>query len=269
VKDEAKFIEYVKLFLKTQEGKKFEDQVVVRDDRVRFTWISAKTKCYSWNPSTVKQPQLDKWQNFVDEQEKSAPATMKGMLQSSDAWPGIPVEKAFVKGAFQGIIASICFSFLVLMIVTRNPITSIVSIFCVTVIILSIVTFMHWNGQQFGNDESIAVVMLIGFAVDYVLHLGTDYMHSLAATRHDKMKQSYREMGLSITSGCVTTFLCGVVLFFGNLIFFQKFAMVICLTAVMAYFMAMVVFGAIMHIIGPEKGFCTIPTKCGEKKDEV
>jgi predicted RND superfamily exporter protein len=145
---------------------------------------------------------------------------MKNILQTSDTWIEIPSEKAFVKGAFQGIVASIIFSFIVLMIVTRNLITSFASIFCVTVIIFSIITFMHWNGQQFGSDESIAVVMLIGFAVDYVLHLGTDYMHSLAPTRFEKMKQSYREMGLSITSGCVTTFLCGAVLFFGNLLFF-------------------------------------------------
>ena len=107
--------------------------------------------------------------------------------------------------------------------------------------------------------------MLIGFAVDYVLHLGTDYMHSLAPTRFEKMKQSYSEMGISISSGCATTFLSGAVLFFGNLLFFQKFAMVICLTALMAYIMAIVVFGAIMHIMGPEKNFCTIPV-CTDKK---
>ena len=33
----------------------------------------------------------------------------------------------------------------------------------------------------------------------------------------------------------------------------------------MAYIMAMIVFGGIMHIIGPEKNFCTIPV-CGAKK---
>ena len=74
------------------------------------------------------------------------------------------------------------------MIVTGNIITSLVSIWCVCVIIFSIITFMHWNGQQFGQDESIAVVMLIGFAVDYVLHLGTDYMHSSNKTRFEKMR---------------------------------------------------------------------------------
>jgi protein dispatched 1 len=71
---------------------------------------------------------------------------MKNMFQTSAAWVEIPSEKAFVTGAFQGIIISIVFSFTILMIVTRNLITSFVSIFCVTVIILSIITFMHWNG---------------------------------------------------------------------------------------------------------------------------
>ena len=49
-------------------------------------------------------------------------------------------------------------------------------------------TFMVWNGQKMGKDQSLALVMLVGFAVDYVLHLGTDYMHSPAVTREDKMR---------------------------------------------------------------------------------
>ena len=75
-------------------------------------------------------------------------------------------------------------------------------------------TFMVWNGQKMGVNESLALVMLVGFAVDYVLHLGTDFMHSPAVTREDKMRQSYREMGVSILSGSITTIGCGVWLLF-------------------------------------------------------
>lgn len=108
------------------------------------------------------------------------------------------------------------FAFIVLMITTRNPITSIVSIFIVSIIIMSMLTFMVWDGQQMGTSQSISIVMLIGFAVDYVLHLATDFMHSAGETRHDKMRQAFREMGVSIFSGCVTTFGCGIWLFFAN-----------------------------------------------------
>jgi len=141
---------------------------------------------------------------------------MKGAIQSMAGWNQIPFEKALIQSAFQGIGMAMSFSFIVLMIVTRNPITSVVSIFNVTIIILSVMTFMVWNGQQFGTDQSISLVMLIGFAVDYVLHLSTDYMHSAGETRNDKMRQAYREMGVSIFSGCVTTFGCGFWLLFAN-----------------------------------------------------
>ena len=157
------------------------------------------------------------------------------------------------------------FSFIVLMIVTRNVITSISSIFCVSVIITSMLTFMHWDGMQFGTNQSIAVVMLIGFAVDYVLHLSTDFMHSSQPTRALKMRQSYREMGVSILSGCITTFACGFFLYFANFVFFKVFAFVITLTVLLAFFFSMVTFGAIMHVVGPEKDFCSI--KCGKKSE--
>lgn len=37
---------------------------------------------------------------------------------------------------------------------------------------------MYWNGMQLGVSESIAIVVLIGFSVDYIIHLSADYMHS-------------------------------------------------------------------------------------------
>jgi predicted RND superfamily exporter protein len=38
-----------------------------------------------------------------------------------------------------------------------------------------------------GTIESIAVVVLIGFSVDYIIHFSADYMHSLEETRELKM----------------------------------------------------------------------------------
>lgn len=150
------------------------------------------------------------------------------------------------------------FSFIVLMIVTRNIITSSTSIFCVFVIITSMLSFMYWDGMEFGTNQSVAVVMLIGFAVDYVIHLSSDFMHSSQPTRALKMQQSYREMGVSILSGCVTTFACGCFLFLANFVFFKVFAFVITLTVLLAFFFSMVTFGAFMHVIGPENDFCSI-----------
>lgn len=128
---------------------------------------------------------------------------------------------------------------------------------------------MHWNGMELGVSESIAIVILIGFSVDYIIHLSHSYIHSKFPSRNDKMRQSYREMGISIFSGCITTFGCGACLFGGNFVFFQKFALIICMTVFIAFLTAVFTFGAACHIMGPQNGFSDLQNMCGKKKAPV
>lgn len=59
-------------------------------------------------------------------------------------------------------------------------------------VIVSITAAFQLNGQQLGVIESIAVVVLIGFSVDYIVHFSAEYIHSREKTRALKMRQSYR-----------------------------------------------------------------------------
>jgi predicted RND superfamily exporter protein len=105
------------------------------------------------------------------------------------------------------------------------------------------------------------MVILIGFSVDYVVHLSVDYMHSAHTTRSDKMKQALSEMGVSILSGSITTFGSGVFLFGGKIILFNKFAVLVTCTITFSFLVAMLLFSAIMHICGPENGFGDLKCK--------
>lgn len=73
-------------------------------------------------------------------------------------------------------------------------------------------------------------------------------------------------MGVSILSGCITTFGCGFCLFFGNFTFFRKFGLVITTTIIVSFMTAMLTFGAFCHIFGPEKNFGMLISK--DKDDE-
>ena len=84
-----------------------------------------------------------------------------------------------------------------------------------TVVIVSVLSIEYALGWEIGVSESLAMVILIGFSVDYVVHLSSDFVHSAHSSRHDKMQQAYEEMGVSILSGCCTTFGSGAFLFGG------------------------------------------------------
>lgn len=119
-------------------------------------------------------------------------------------------------------------------------------------IILSITAIIVCNGWEFGVSESVGIVVAIGLSVDYVVHLSAAYMHCPSNDRHTRMKEAYTEMGASIFSGTLTTFGSGFMLFGGQYINFQKFAVIITSTISISFFMSMVFFGAVMHIMGPE-----------------
>lgn len=216
----------------------------------KFTFLSGMNR---GDPTqTVKKPAFDKFDGFVKNQKKTAPDGLKTFAQTTGVWPWMPTEEAFVNNARNGIIISIAFAFLILLIATRNVLQSLIAIMSVIMIVISVVASMHWNEMQLGVSESIAIVILIGFSVDYVVHFSHAYIHSEYESRNDKMKQSYREMGVSILSGCITTFGCGAFLFGGTISFFYKFAFIIAVTVLTSIVVAVFTFGAACHAFGPQ-----------------
>jgi len=117
-----------------------------------------------------------------------------------------------------------------------------------------------------GISESLAIVILIGFSIDYVVHLSSEYLHSAHASKHDKMKETYETMGISILSGWGTTFGSGIFLYGAEMEIFKKFAIIITCTVSISFIAAVFLFGAIMHAFGPEDGCGDI--KCKRNKSE-
>ena len=142
---------------------------------------------------------------------------MKSFFQTTGlVWSFIPTEKQFIDQAISGIALTMVFVFIVLFIVTRNFVQALISVFCVGVIILSVLTVIVFKGWEFGIAESIGVVIIIGLSVDYVIHLSAAYIHTPFNDRNARMKQAYTEMGVSISSGTLTTFGSGIMLFGGQ-----------------------------------------------------
>lgn len=79
-------------------------------------------------------------------------------------------------------------SFLVLLFSTCNAVVAFYAILGIAGVIVSVVSIMNFSGWEFGVAESIAVVILIGFSVDYVVHLANHYVESLSQEKHERMK---------------------------------------------------------------------------------
>ena len=220
---------------------------------LRFFKISAESIGNPLAPYEEKNPIYEKWESFMVNYRENAPVSMKsGEQTATQFWAFMASEKAFLSSAFQGMGIAGFFAFVILLIATGNIVQALISILCVAIVIVTVLAVMYLNGWEIGVSESISMVILIGFSVDYVVHLSSDYSHSAREARSDKMRQAYLEMGISILSGSITTFGSGVFLFGGKIIFFRKFAVLITSTISISFVIAMILFGAIMHSIGPQ-----------------
>ena len=75
-------------------------------------------------------------------------------------------------------------------------------------------------------------------------------------------------MGISLFSGSVTTIGAGAFLYIGDLLLFKKFSIIICSTALISFLVSMVLFGALMHLAGPQEGCGDLFNSCRDKDDD-
>lgn len=81
------------------------------------------------------------------------------------------VEKAFVQSASQGALISVIFAFIILTLVTCNMLLAFWAILAVVIVNVSVIAIMVLQGWELGVSESLAVVIIIGLSVDYVVHI--------------------------------------------------------------------------------------------------
>eukprot|EP00493_Phyllostaurus_siculus_P012923 UN13112 len=92
-------------------------------------------------------------------------------------------------------------------------------------------------GWKLGILESIIHVMVVGMAVDYVVHLGEAYLEAADVhhDRHSRARDMLETRGFSIISGAVST-LGGIsILLAAFVLFFKKFAIVMFFLIFMRY----------------------------------
>lgn len=82
---------------------------------------------------------------------------------------------------------SLGFAFIVLLLTTLNIVVTIYSIISIACIVLSVVAVMFFCGWELGVIESITIVILIGFSVDYVVHLANHYVESSFSEKYKRI----------------------------------------------------------------------------------
>ena len=99
--------------------------------------------------------------------------------------------------------------------------------------------------------ESILIVIVIGFSVDYTVHLADSYMNSESHTRYGKVSDALGHTGTSVMSGAISTLGAAIPMFGAQIIFFEKFGAFVFITIALSIIHALGFFAALLLVIGP------------------
>jgi hypothetical protein len=201
------FYELLGEWLRTEQGIKarYERQIFVHENRLRFMWIGADTTVSDADLAEVKEPVFNQWEMLIQSERALAPIELRQMFQSSPTWPWFTMGPALHQSTYAGVLISFVFCFIILLQATHNIKISCASIFAMTAVWLTNMAVMQLNGWRLGITESIAIVVQIGLSVDYVVHLAEEYSHSRRPTRAEKVQKSFEAISVSMLSGAATT----------------------------------------------------------------
>lgn len=108
-----------------------------------------------------------------------------------DQWAILNLENSLFSNALQGMACSIIFAFLVLVITTKNYTVSFFAIISIVLVICSIMATIYLCGWGIGIPESLALIIFVGFSVDYVVHMCHQYVESVYDKRRNRVESCF------------------------------------------------------------------------------
>ncbi|CAM9956796.1 unnamed protein product, partial [Phaeothamnion confervicola] len=125
------------------------------------------------------------------------------------------------------MIISVTVAIIVVGLATMNWMVVPFVAVCLVTTLLMTLAILVLVGWRINVVESISITIAAGLSVDYVVHILHAYQ-DVYGDRQIRIQGSLTKMGVSVTSGVLTTVGAVFVLLFCNLTWFAKFGELVC-----------------------------------------
>lgn len=228
------------------------------------------------------QPLLDhrdRWDEYVGSMNGAASVTGNRAYHTAEAWVRAEAEIAVISSTLNTIIVSGVSAYIGMLLFTQDPVLSFLVLALVLGIICGLAFFMVViMGWKIGSIEVISLVIFVGYAVTYSLHVAHSYAEARepqqsrdpdpesplallpadaeerltpSASRKLRSKMAIAHIGSSVFSSALSTLGSSFMLLFCTMIIFKKLGSVVIAVTVLSVVCALIVLPALLMILGP------------------
>ena len=221
----------------------WSERVLAKDDRaanigfvdevIKFIIIDFRLPLKRSSSLKIKQPIDDRIREFFRHAEtegslRNTEVLSDTLLHSSYSidWVWMETELTLVRSLFHGF--AICFplSFVIMLLATHSFSVAFVGAFTIGAIVCTILGGAYLAGEELGVLLTVAGIIVIGFSVDYTVHLGIVFAeaHKLSSEsrRTDRFRIAFGTMGATVIAGAITTGAAGLAMLPCVLLFLTK-----------------------------------------------
>lgn len=157
-----------------------------------------------------------------------------------------------MRNAITGIIIGLILSLVVLTIATTNVIIGVMATLTIAFVTCGVLAMISVVGWSLGVLESLNLTLIVGLAVDYVVHLAEGYMVLEDEDRVTRVKYTLGHVGISVFSGACTTLGSSIFMLAAKILFFSQFGIFIFCTIGFSIIYSLFFFTTVLALIGPE-----------------
>jgi len=225
------------------------------DGNLRYVRIDAVSTMLESTATIDLEGGRGRVDDMTEEINSQAPPGMDNSFGTAFVFVWVETELGIVQGFFLGLALCFPVAFLVLIVATSNTVVSFYAIISIGFIVSTVLGVAQWNGWSLGIAEAISSVIVIGFSVDYVIHLGhvfVDAAHSEGLKgRKERFVYASKKMIPTVLAGAVTTFGAALPLFACQLTFFPKMGTIMTSTIAFSVLFSIGFFMGFLLLIGP------------------
>ncbi|KAI0227713.1 Protein dispatched [Lamellibrachia satsuma] len=250
-----------------QPGKDPTNKTFFYGTRLAFAAISVNLSISGDNLNyNLGMYMLQAWNHLIGEKMRTMPRLLRRGFQCAlgppegdgsikNIWHWMKVQAQLTNSAFVGIIVGLCTALPILLWATGNVIVALLSlmtIIFITFSVIAVIPLMHW---KLGVLESLNLVLLVGLAVEFVIHLSEAYARSEHHGRLGRTQDTLSEVGFSVLSGAFSSLGASFFLLLAKIVFLVEFGVFMFCTVGFSILYSLLFFTTVLGIIGPERRF--------------
>ena len=234
------------------DGSTWKDYIGFVDGRLRYVTVPTSLTMKYNAGIQERRKVINRVVEFVEAQQRSTPSEL-GHLTYDGGMQFLWADmfEALRASLFEGLAICCPLAFVVLLFSTENLLVALYAIVGIVLIVASVLgTIEYVYGWDLGVVESLMGNLVVGFSVDYTIHLG--HMFVAAGREHDlqssldRFSFAIRKMGGTVVGGAVTTLGAGLFMLPCQLVFFYKLGLLMVTTI---FFSLLYSFGFVMPLL--------------------